>query len=693
MITQLARKKTTLLIILIALFLSAEYICLGPSSYVRVHDEGDAFIGRNISISHNLKDWIGSYWYPNVACGVDRLGNDIRLNHLPATLYYILPGWLAYQTGIFLLFFISMFFTYRLCTDILGLSLEAGLLAGLSYSVYIENFTYYLPYAAFPLVLWLLEKTLTARLPARMLMVIVMGLVYSVSSSLPLSIPFCLFLVAVWIVFVRRKTSFADIMTVSLFCIVCIIPHIRVAMAVLSNNAESHRAVWGIWSVHENILLEPLRTATLIFKNPVAFLLTCAGIVIYKNQNRNFSWCVALVLFCTLGAAGIKTIEFICRELPLIGSVKLYRFYLLYPFFISITAAYTVNYLLDVYKSPIKSNLKKYVKPIVYLSFAFLILVNCASKAENLLLWMNGSFRTNYMNKTLATISAEKKNDIFRVVTLFDEPGFTSAYNFETADGYVAFYTQRYKKFWGKVIEPSMLQDSKADEYFQTFGSRVYLCVPDTIAFNHKDTVELNRFFRLDMLSLINTRYVFSRRMLKHDNLVELPQNNLRWYNIDNRFKRILTRTLEENIQGKNRYFIYVNNAYLPRFFTAGNLVLFDSSDALLNKMAESDISYLKATVLLEKEFEESMPVPEPGNEERKVNIEKYSYDNIELVIHPGKTTILVATNSFSKYWKCFIDGTETTIVPAYSAFWGVSIPENDKDSNVEFKYMPPYGN
>ena len=51
--------------------------------------------------------------------------------------------------------------------------------------------------------------------------------------------------------------------------------------------------------------------------------------------------------------------------------------------------------------------------------------------------------------------------------------------------------------------------------------------------------------------------------------------------------------------------------------------------------------------------------------------------------------TIAIVTNSFSPYWRCRIDGVETTTVPADHAFWGIYIPSGAK--KLVFDYRPPY--
>lgn len=690
--TRLLRERTLLFFAALTLFIVIEYVALGPSSFVRVHDEGDAYIGRNISIAHNIDRWTGNYWDPYVACGTDRLANDIRLNHLTTAIYYILPGWLAYQLAIFICYFTALYFTFRLCTDILELAPEAGLMAALSFAVYLDNLTFYFPYAAFPATLWLLEKIMAARPAPRIPVIVAFALVYSLASSLPLSIPFCLFIILVWFVFVRKRTAFIDLAALALFCAACVAPHVPVGLAILANNADSHRAAWEIWSMRESLVAQAVELSSIIFNNPVSLILACAGVFIYKIRNRNFLWCIALVLFCTIGVACIKTVQSAWEPLSFLNSVKLFRFYLLYPLFISLAAAFSVDHMMSIYSEP-QSGVPstKYIKPIIIGAAAFFILVNCAYKAEYLRLWMNGSFRTNYMNKTLAALSKEHQDEIFRVATVFDEPGFASTYDFETADGYVAFYQNRYKKFWEKVIEPSMALDPSTNDYFRKFGSRVYLFEPKTMEFSHKDTVEFNKLFRLDLLSLANTRFVFSRRRLSHPSLAELPGNNLKWYGIDDRIKRILARVMEENIKGENRLFIYENKDYLPRFFIANEVKVFETSDALLDSMALADVDALKSTVLVEKEFSELLPTT-PEADEREVKVVNYEFDEIELEVQSGEAATLVATNSYSKFWKCFIDGKETPMVPAYETFWAVHAPRSDGPLKVVFKYLPPYG-
>ena len=71
------------------------------------------------------------------------------------------------------------------------------------------------------------------------------------------------------------------------------------------------------------------------------------------------------------------------------------------------------------------------------------------------------------------------------------------------------------------------------------------------------------------------------------------------------------------------------------------------------------------------------------------INLTNYSSDEVEVEVELDGDAILVVTNSYSKYWKVFVDEIERNIVPAYHTFWGVSLSKEDK--KIVFKYLPPY--
>jgi hypothetical protein len=119
---------------------------------------------------------------------------------------------------------------------------------------------------------------------------------------------------------------------------------------------------------------------------------------------------------------------------------------------------------------------------------------------------------------------------------------------------------------------------------------------------------------------------------------------------------------------------------------------VFGSLDSLYKALGQATLSNLRKSFVLEAR-DYSLP-GEVSDQERPIataQIEKYSPDRIQVSLkNGGGRAFLVVANSFSKFWKCKVDGIEREILPAYGCFWAV--PLNGGERKVEFEYDPPYG-
>ena len=72
-----------------------------------------------------------------------------------------------------------------------------------------------------------------------------------------------------------------------------------------------------------------------------------------------------------------------------------------------------------------------------------------------------------------------------------------------------------------------------------------------------------------------------------------------------------------------------------------------------------------------------------------EITLEMYTSDEIRLAVRSEQPSVLVASNSYSPFWKARIDGREARIFPAYHAFWGLYLPAGSRQ--VVFRFEPPY--
>lgn len=105
--------------------------------------------------------------------------------------------------------------------------------------------------------------------------------------------------------------------------------------------------------------------------------------------------------------------------------------------------------------------------------------------------------------------------------------------------------------------------------------------------------------------------------------------------------------------------------------------------------MSSADVRDLRNTVFLEQEFSSRIRTDKLRFGRGHVMIALYSASKIALSVDLDGPGILVASNTYSPYWKCKVDGAEEDIFPADGAFWGVYIEKGWHE--VVFEYRPPY--
>jgi hypothetical protein len=124
-----------------------------------------------------------------------------------------------------------------------------------------------------------------------------------------------------------------------------------------------------------------------------------------------------------------------------------------------------------------------------------------------------------YDNKDLRQLAEDTQGSLpFRVVTVAkgnQHPAFAMVYGFETADGYVNLYPQRYQDYWGGIIA-QLTSDGFRRTYFHNWGNRAYLFFPST-SVDSNQQLPFTEYYDLEMLSLANVRYIISIHPLAPD--------------------------------------------------------------------------------------------------------------------------------------------------------------------------------
>jgi hypothetical protein len=110
----------------------------------------------------------------------------------------------------------------------------------------------------------------------------------------------------------------------------------------------------------------------------------------------------------------------------------------------------------------------------------------CVSGAQIVLLFLYHELWQNRLTPTIAEFFAAQQfqnvaryigqpKQSYRVASLGIHPSVAQYNGFYTLDGYVANYPLRYKHAWRDVIEGELLRDAALKQYYDGWGSRVYL--------------------------------------------------------------------------------------------------------------------------------------------------------------------------------------------------------------------------
>ena len=97
----------------------------------------------------------------------------------------------------------------------------------------------------------------------------------------------------------------------------------------------------------------------------------------------------------------------------------------------------------------------------------------------------------------------------------------------------------------------------------------------------------------------------------------------------------------------------------------------------------------LHSTAFVENESFPMSRIDALGFSDGNITIQKYSPDRIDLDVRLNGTGILLATNSYSPYWRCLANGEERDVFPVDGTFCGVYLQGGKM--NVTLKYDPPY--
>jgi hypothetical protein len=333
----------------------------------------------------------------------------------------------------------------------------------------------------------------------------------------------------------------------------------------------------------------------------------------------------------------------------------------------------------------------------------------------------------NYRIAALQEIRA-RETAPFRVASVLPlQPAYAYAQGLETVDGWANLYPAFYRDLWYRALTPLFSELPYTRRIFGVDVGRP----EDNFIFLGADLIEpgignlpgenvfealktgfdVNRRFNLNVLRLLNVKYLLSDYPLKGIgiSLVHAPavwpdfpisrsRNTGLVHGVrrpvvpDERFGRIaryvqplldIRSAWRRDLQGKD-VFIYRLEGVLPRFRMVESVAIEPTDRAVLDRVAgmNSNEAVINATDAGALGGQRKFA---PG----KVSIVRYTPDEIVLDLDHQETGFLVIGNTWSPYWNAEIDGLPSALIRINNAQYGLVVSR--AGHRVRLHYTPPY--
>lgn len=684
----------------VSFFLGLEYFILGPFSFVQIGDGLQTIAERAIVACRSLLATGGiNYWMPSFSGGLDRLSNAGAFSEI-GNLFYILPPWIATAALMVGGVFVSGYFTFLLCREVLGFSKKVSVISGILFSsVFIGNIPFIIGMAVLPFVLFYLEKVFSSQKMSflnKIFSFLVFGIIYSFSSSLVLTLPFTAIGIVFWFFIVRKQRSLNFYLCLLLFFLPACLLKFQEAWSLMINSPLSQRGA-GTNYLTYRFKTYPIelygQLLSLCFKSiPLGLAFLFCGLWLAK-KSRLF-WRTLVLILVLFFALPFYTLLISTKFGVFLGPFRFFdftRILYLVPFYSAILFGYILSKLefFPLRVVAVKNNKEisfSLQNILIVFCLAVVIYNNVIVKQKHFNAWIRaGSYQTNTQSPDVAFLANREKNSSpFRVATMSLRtpktlnsffPGF---YGMENANYYANVIFRNEQGFFRQMAKNNGIVN---DLYFLTniSGDEANKLKAD---FNPAKVVNM------PLVSLFNIKYIVSDNLMNSPDLELLPTPSAANWQPWEKMSEIqkMKFKISENFSGR-KALIYENKKCFSRFFLVKKIKSFTTEEALLAGLAASDEKVLRENVFLDKK--DADKISELGGQSEKIEILNYSADKIKLRVASDGSSVLVISNNFSPYWEAYVNGEKTEIALADYTFMAVYLKNNSND--VELIYNPPY--
>jgi hypothetical protein len=679
-----------------SILLTSEHFVFLSHSFAWVHD-GTNYLTGPLAYASSWQEAIGSFWYPGSMAGVDKLSQPPFVPALEFV-YFLLPiKWaepllVIFQAGT------ACCLTYLLCLR-LGISKTGAIVSAILYALpYSRGFVVNGSFAFLPGYLLAMSVIDTSRSGlTKLLFGAVLGILFGLTIT-NFHTPFIVCTVILWLIFfdtaLLRKIWIYVIF--SLFSLAMIrLP----ALLAMIHNAEGSQRDLVLSASNSLHYISAFSLPTMMWNAVPVTVITLVAVLVFHRQWNFITLRMALGLLAIFLGVLIVDIGRISDVINIgfLKTLKLDTFYISATFFAAVMAG-SIFGQIRISQNHINNSRSN----AAFISIAVLILV-CSSfvivkdKIKHARIWLqNGSLSAQYSAANYAEISNRRSTELpFRTATTsWSSPAYVQGFGLDSADGYLNIYPARYFELWRLVLVPEDHRNNALAWSEENIPPTKSLSLQFTIPTETSDALEFEKLYNLDVLSLLNVKYIFSKKWIVASRLEPVFETPADWFKKTKPDK--LMNNLKANFLDIPTIDIYRNKIVAPRFFVVSQVKIHQTKRDLLSALSVASISDLRDSAYFSgddpdipdevKRFETK---EERSSHPNSVEIMDRTYDEVSLRVLTDKPGILIWSSSYSRYWRAHVNGVEAKPFPVYHALTGLLLPGGT--SKVEFSYDPPY--
>lgn len=679
----------------------------GPLAYVLEIDSSDQTVPF---FALGTRDIIsGHFWHPYIEMGLDAVAMDI-FNVADVALNAIFPPWLAYQVSLLGANLLGVWATIRLCQRLSISSIGAVAAALALVSMNSLGHTNHNALLLTPVViLWLGHPRFEKAGLRSIATAVGIGLLYAASTSAIFPIPFTLYLIVAWFIFVEpKRLSFW--IPVAILELVVIVFKIPVILAMTGYSGESNR------------MLTPYRLDGLASIADAARF-GASKLEFYFNGTRGY-WLAYGVVLLGVIADRFRFGQPLVRiaTLLVVTAVGMAVAYLIRPFipdslaglrtFSILRIGYAVLPVLAVGfgagADAIGAGLARIWHAQAELPTATAVgmnrVIGVLGLAGVLLtagwpaLWSElngwlyvGTYTRIFDSPVLADLARIAKGQQVRAISIRMPPAWLATYGIETADGGGPMHPARMHRFWSMLLEPGKANPdpriSTAAHVFDVgMGDRPDIEIGDRPE-DLLSGVLLSDHVHLDVLEFLNVRYVASLAPLLDAGIHLISGPKVNYFTLSQVQK--LIEVLREDFTGRRNVYTYELPAFGPRFFLAPAVEIATSTDEVFAKVRQRTLPQLLHAVIVEAADAPAVDPAGIGFTNGTVTVGSYGPDRIVLTSESDGPGVLVAIMNYDKSWHALVDGSPVPTFPTYHAMIGLTVPKGTHQ--IDLVFDPPY--